>query len=181
MERSKLKNVKQEKYFVVIISNKLSWLPHTKMISCRANLKRKFLQINLRTCNRDFKLQCYKTYVRPIIEYASPAWNTKNKNVIQKVKSVQRKAARFILNDYDRDSSVSNMINRLNLASIELRRKVKKLKLMHSITSQKTWLSNAIKPNYGIDRINFKPIHARVQSYDQYHSFPRLSISGINS
>ena len=46
----------------------------------------------------------------PIIEYASSAWDTNNKNVIQKVESVQRKAARFILNDYDRDSSVSKML-----------------------------------------------------------------------
>ena len=62
MEKSKLKNVQQEKHFGVIINNKLSWLPHTKMISCRTNLKRQFLQRNLRTCNRDIKLQCYKTY-----------------------------------------------------------------------------------------------------------------------
>ena len=165
IERSKLENVKQEQYLGVIINNKLSWLPHAKMISCRANLKRQFLQRNLRTCNRDIKLQCYKTYVRPIIEYASPAWDTNNKNVIQKVESVQRKAARFILNDYNKDSSVSKMIKKLNLDSIELRRKVKKLKLMHSIASQKTFLSNAIKPTYGRDRIKFKPIHARVQSY----------------
>ena len=135
------------------------------MISCSANLKKQFLQRNLRTCNRDIKLQCYKTYVRPIFEHASPAWDTNNKNVIQKVESVQRKAARFILNDYNKDSSVSKMIKKLNLDSIELRRKVKKLKLMHSIASQKTFLSNAIKPAYGRDRIKFKPIHACIQSY----------------
>ena len=56
MEKSKLKNVKQEKYLSVIINNRLSWLPHAKMISCPANIKRQFLQINLRTCNRDIKL-----------------------------------------------------------------------------------------------------------------------------
>ena len=142
--------------------SKLSWLSQAKMISCRANLKRQFLQRNLRTCNRDIKLQCYKTYVRPIIEYASPAWDTNNKNVIQKVESVQRKAARFILNDYNKDSSVSKMIKKLNLDSIELRRKGKKLKLLPSIASQKTLLSNAIKSTYGKDRIKFKPIHACV-------------------
>ena len=81
------------------------------------------------------------------------------KNVIQKVGSVQRKAARFILNDYNKDSSVSKMINKLNLDSTELRRKVKKLKLMHSIALQKTFLSNAIKPTHGRDRIKFKPIN----------------------
>ena len=40
--------------------------------------------------------------------------------------SVQRKAARFILNDYDTDRSVSKMMKKLNLDSTELRCKVKK-------------------------------------------------------
>ena len=31
--------------------------------------------------------------------------------------------------------------------------------------SQNTFLSNAIKPTYGRDRIKFKPIHACIQSY----------------
>ena len=45
---------------------------------------------------------------------------------MQKVESVQRKTTGFILNDYDRDSSVSKMMKELNLDFIELRRKVKK-------------------------------------------------------
>ena len=79
------------------------------------------------------------------------------------------------------------MTKDLNLDSTELRCNVKKLKLTHSIISQKTLLSNAIKPAYMRDRIKFKPIHAQVQSYAcisvhmQYHSFPQLLISGINS
>ena len=125
------------------------------MITCHANLKRQFLQILEHVIEiLNFKLQ---DYIRPIIEYTSPVWDTNNKNFIQKVESVQRKAARFILNDYNKNSSVSKMIKKLNLDSIELRRKVKKLKLMHSIASQKTFLSNAIKPTYGRDRIKFKP------------------------
>ena len=62
---------------------------------------------------------------RPIIGYASPVWDTNNKNVIRKVESVQRKAARFSLNDCNKTCSVSKMIKKLNLDSIEFRRKVK--------------------------------------------------------
>ena len=40
MEKSKLENLKQEKHLGVIINNKLSWLPHTKMTSCCANVKK---------------------------------------------------------------------------------------------------------------------------------------------
>ena len=62
--------------------------------------------------------------------------STKKKDT-QKVESVQRKAVTFILNDYDRDTSVSKMKKKLNLDSIELRRKVKQIKLTHSIAPQK--------------------------------------------
>ena len=44
--------------------------------------------------------------------------NAHNKNIIQKVVSNQRKAPRFILKDYDRDSSASKMIKELNCCSI---------------------------------------------------------------
>ena len=73
------------------------------------------------------------------------------------------------------------MIKKLNLDSTELRCKVKKLKLMHSIASQKNFLSNAIKIPYGRDRIKFKPIYGCVQSYavsfipsviDQWNKLP---------
>ena len=140
MDKSKLKNFEQEKYLAVIINKRLSCLPPVKMISCCANLKRQFQERNLKTCSRDIKLKCYKTYVRPIIEYTSPVWDTNNKNVTQKVESVQRKASRFILNDYNKDSSVSKMIKKLNFDSIELRCKVEKLKLMYSIASQKKFI-----------------------------------------
>ena len=83
----------------------------------------------------------------PITEYETPAWDTNNKNVILKVESVQRKAARFFFNSYDRDSSVSKLIKKLNLDSIELRSKVKKLKLMLSIASQKNFLIKCHKTN----------------------------------
>ena len=56
LERSKRKNVKQEKYLCVIINKKLSWLPHAKMMSCCAHLKKQCLQRNLITCKRYLKL-----------------------------------------------------------------------------------------------------------------------------
>ena len=115
MEKSKLEKVQQEKYIGVIMSNNLSWLLHPKMISCGTNPNRTFLQTNHTICNRDIKLQCWKTYVVAIIEYPPPSWDANNKNFIQKV---QRKAARFILNVYDRKSSVSIIIKELNLDSI---------------------------------------------------------------
>ena len=62
MERSKLENVKQEIYLSVIINNKFSLLPHVKMISCCINLKRQFLERNLRIRDRDINF----SMTRPI-------------------------------------------------------------------------------------------------------------------
>lgn len=55
----------------------------------------------------------------------------------KKLKAFKEKQSHFFLNDYDRDTSVSKMIKELNLDSIRLRRKVKQLKRMHTIASQK--------------------------------------------
>ena len=165
IDNVELETVQQEKYLGIIINNKLSWLPHAKLISNRANFKRQLLQRNLRSCKKEIKLQCYKTYVRPILEYSSPVWDTNNQKVIKTIESVQRKAVRFIMNDYNRDSSVTNMMNKMDLDYMETTRKVKKLKLLHSILSQKTFLPNGVTPSRARDKFKLKPIHARVQSF----------------
>ena len=114
------------------------------MISCRANLKRQFCKEILEHVIDIFNFNVTRPMLDLLLNTHLQFGIPTIKNVIQKVGSVQRKAARFRLNDYNKDSSVSKMINKLNLDSTELRRKVKKLKLMHSIALQKTFLSNAI-------------------------------------
>lgn len=58
--------------------------------------------------------------MRPIVELISPIWDTNSKNVLKKVKSVQKTAARLIMNYYSRGSSVTDMIKESNLDSVEL-------------------------------------------------------------
>lgn len=57
--------------------------------------------------------------MRSIVEYVSPAWDTKNN--IEKVESVERMAARFMIYDFNRGSIVTNMIKEFNLNFMELR------------------------------------------------------------
>ena len=48
---------------------------------------------------------CYKSMVRPILEYSSTVWSPyTDKNIINLIESVQRRAARFVTNTYDRMS-----------------------------------------------------------------------------
>ena len=88
-----LENVTQEKYLGVILHRKLSWKPHVSSVVAKANSTRYFLQQNLSTCSRDVKLKSYKTYVRPIVEYASTVWDPNSKDLQCKAESVQRKTA----------------------------------------------------------------------------------------
>ena len=50
---------------------------------------------------------CYMSMVKPILEYASLVWSPSTEHNISKLEMVQRRAARFVLNDFPRYSSVS--------------------------------------------------------------------------
>lgn len=66
-----VKTCPRQKYLGKIINSKLLWLPQAIMIRIMLNIKRHFLQGNLRTYSREKKIQCYKTYVRSIVECLS--------------------------------------------------------------------------------------------------------------
>ena len=70
-----LEEVDHAKYLEVHIDKKLLWKDHVSSITCKANHCRHFLQRNVVTCNRETRLHCYKTFVRPIVEYASSVWD----------------------------------------------------------------------------------------------------------
>ena len=54
---------------------------------------------------------------------------------IQKLESVQRKAARFVCRDYGRRSSVTDMIDRLEWEPLQTRRKISRMAMFHKIQS----------------------------------------------
>ena len=83
------------------------------------------------------KLQAYKSLVLPHVEYCSSVWDPHTKSNIKKIEAVQRRAARFILNDYGRESSVTAMLQALDLPPLEDRRKINRLTMMHKIVHQK--------------------------------------------
>ena len=83
------------------------------MITAKANSVRGLLQRNLTKCPPIVKSHCYNTFVRPILEYASTVWSPYHEQNIYKLEMVQRRAARFVLNNYDRMASVTEMLNTL--------------------------------------------------------------------
>ena len=105
------------------MTKKLLWKYHVSSITSKANHCRHFLQRNLVTYNRETKLQCYKTFVRPIVEYASSVWDPVGSKQLQyQLEQVQKKATRWIESNWDYKSSASNMVQNLGLNSLAVRR-----------------------------------------------------------
>ena len=70
-----LENVDQAKYLGLTITKNLSWKKHISNIISKATNVRLYLQRNLLYFDKEFKLLCYKVFVRPILEYACPVWS----------------------------------------------------------------------------------------------------------
>jgi len=93
------------KHLGVVIDSKLSWFQHVKEVTRKANKVKGFLQHNLHNCPTSVKANYYKSLVNPILEYA---WAPQTEKDILSTESVQRRAARFVFNDYSFISSITD-------------------------------------------------------------------------
>ena len=121
------------KYLGVDLQFSLSWKNHIDRISKKANRMLGFLRRHLRSCKEDTKANAYFTMVRSNLEYCSAVWNPHNKDQVQKVEMVQRRAARFTTNRYRNTSSVSSMLDHLQWESLESRRSKIQLTLFYKV------------------------------------------------
>jgi hypothetical protein len=81
------------------ITNTLQWDQHINNITAKANKTLGFLRRNLKIPSIRIKKQAYQTLVRPLVEYASTVWNPYMKTEINKIEAVQRRAARYVVNN----------------------------------------------------------------------------------
>ena len=96
--------------------------------------------------------------VRPIMEYASAVWDPFYVKDIQQLEKVQRRAARWVLNDYRYTSSVTLMLKQLSWPTLMLRRRISRLSILYKAIQQQ--LSLTI-PSYYLPPM--------IQSTRQYH------------
>ena len=113
-----LESVDCARYLGVSISKDLTWNTHIKEILTKANHTLGFVKRNVRTKNKSVKEFAYKTFVRPKLEYASTIWSLTNKN-IESIEMVQRRAARWVSNQYSSYDSVTAMQSNLGWRSLE--------------------------------------------------------------
>ena len=128
-----LEVVKSAKYLGVHLDNQLNFNTHVDAISRKAHGTKAFLSRNLSHCSQQVKETAYNTYVRPTVEFASAAWDPHTQRNIQKIEQVQRSAAQFVMGDYNRTSSVTDMMNILKWPSLQNRRLHSRLVMMYKI------------------------------------------------
>jgi hypothetical protein len=100
-------------------------------ITAKANKALGFIRRNLKIPSIRIKKQAYQTLVRPLVEYASIVWNPYTKTEINKIEAVQRRAARYVVNNQRNRSSVSNMLQRLKWRPLVNRRTNARLMMLN--------------------------------------------------
>ena len=118
-----------------MIDSKLIWKAHYGAVIKKANNVLAFLQRNLSNCPTNIKSECFKTLVRPILEYGCSVWDPHYQTDIQHFERVQKRAARFATGNYVRESgNTKTNMQKLNWKPLEERRAQIKLNLFFKAT-----------------------------------------------
>ena len=130
-----LKGKDAVKYLDVTVHHKMSWNEHICSIVKKANSSIGFFRRNLQIHQKHTKANAYKTLVRPQIEYASTIWDPFTQENQNKIEMVQRRAARFVCNNYRREASVTAMLEELGWRSLKQRRTDQRLIMLYKIVN----------------------------------------------
>ena len=168
-----LESVDSAKYLGVNITQDLNWNHHINEITGKANRTLGFVKRNVKTKNEAVKELAYKTLVRPQVEYASSVWNPHTKQNISKIEMVQRRAARWVKNNYSPYESVSNMLDNLGWRSLENRRIDSRLVMFYNIiycyvTIQiPTYFEKPHRYTRHMHPLSYRQIHTSATYYQQ--------------
>lgn len=122
----------QQSYLGVELRPNLRWDKHICKITGKANQSLGFVRRNFSRCPQLVKKQAVCALVRPHLEYAATSWDPYHKQDIQALEMVQRRAARFVTRDYNRQpGSATKILSDLQWPTLAERRKVARLTLLH--------------------------------------------------
>lgn len=146
-----IENVNTLKYLGVHLSSNLTWNDHIDEIISKASKTLGFIRRNLYSANQSTKLLAYTSLVRSKMEYASIIWNPNQTYLINKLESLQNKAARFITKNYSRTSSITAIKDSIQLPSLEKRRMLALLSHFHRMYhTPSSFTASHIKPPHQI-------------------------------
>ena len=107
------------KYLGVILQSNLKWNRHIEEIIAGTNSILGLLRRNIKVASTYVKDLAYRALIRPKLEYASVVWSPWQQFLVDNIEKVQFRSARYVLNNYRSDSSVTAMINHLDWESLE--------------------------------------------------------------
>ena len=131
---SKLEQVDSASYLGITVNSKLKWSEHISSISSKASRSLELIKRNLWNCPKKVRETAYTSIVRPKLEYASASWDPHYKKDVSTLERVQRKAARFCLQNFSKTASVTDMLSDLKWDTLETRRKKNRLTLMYKLS-----------------------------------------------
>ena len=143
----------------VYLSDDLQWNEHIKTISNKANKTLGFLKRNSIHCPPRTKETAYKALVHPTLEYCSSVWDPHTENNTNTVEIVQKRAAHWVLNHFDRKDSVTEMLSTLKWKTLESRRTIACLsilyKMRHRLVSHKDASLQSAGHSYSTSSIEY--------------------------
>ena len=126
-----LTSVNSHCYLGIHLSNTLNWTNQNKVASTKAQQTLGVIRRNLNKCPTHIKAVAYTSLVRPILEYASAAWDPHSQNNINTLERIQRQAARFCKNNYSREPG--SVLQELGWATLQARRKHKRITTLYQM------------------------------------------------
>ena len=106
-----LETVESHPYLGVHFNNTLTWSEHITEVCKKAQ---QVLGLICRNLYVQVKSAAYTTLVRPLLEYATMAWDSSNLTNSSRLSRVQRQAAQFCKREYSREEgTVTRILNQL--------------------------------------------------------------------
>jgi len=65
------------------------------------------------------KLDAYNIFIKPILNYTATVWTPHSRCHLNRLEAIQNRAARFIVSNYSRASSITAIKESLSMRSIE--------------------------------------------------------------
>ena len=136
-----LNNVSKINDLGIVVQDNLKWEQHINHITTQATLTSYQILKSFRSKNIWTLLLLYTTYIRPRLEYNTEVWSPYYKKDIVKVERVQRYYTKVICQRCNIPFlSYADRLYKLNLRSLEDRRKIFDLLLMYKIVNNLSYL-----------------------------------------
>jgi hypothetical protein len=160
----------------ILVTEKLSWDAHIDSQVKKANQR---LGLVKRTtgysCNTDVKLVCFTSLVRPLVEFTSQLWaGNYTKKSLLKLESLQRRASKFILNDYVSPYDVR--LTRLKLLPLSYRREFLDLVYFYNCINSLIDMETSHLPIF----ITHNTVRTRLANDDLLLSVPKVKYMTYN-